>query len=164
MSPRGRINMRAARAFEKAPSDRSTFQTGNPVRPLSNSGVYACFGAGKFGSRACRIVDDPGRNDHDDQQPKGILTDSAQNRRRRFCRFALIARDVWQHITIGVKLLGQHRHFFRLSLAVIYVTRQAGKTIVGTFIVPPTTNAFFPVLGCGQTVLNLEPESTRFGT
>jgi hypothetical protein len=163
MSPRGRINMRAARAFEKAPSDRSAFRRRKPVRPLPDSGVYACFGAGKFGSRACRIIDDPGRNDHDDQQPKGILADPTQNRRRRFRRFALIARDVWQDITIGVKLLAQHRHF-GLSLAVIYVARRAGKTIVGTFNVPPTTNAFFPVLGCGQMVLNLKPESTRFGT
>jgi hypothetical protein len=44
----------------------------------------------------------------------------------------------------------------------IYVARQAGKTIVGTFNVPPTTNAFFPVFGCGQMVLNLELKSSRF--
>jgi hypothetical protein len=44
----------------------------------------------------------------------------------------------------------------------IYVARQAGKTIVGTFNVPPTTNAFFPVSGCGQMVLNLELKSSRF--
>jgi hypothetical protein len=41
-----------------------------------------------------------------------------------------------------------------------YVARQAGKTIVGTFNVPPTTNAFFPALGCGQMVLNLELKSS----
>jgi hypothetical protein len=44
----------------------------------------------------------------------------------------------------------------------IYVARQAGKTIVGTFNVPPTTNAFFPVSGGGQMVLNLELKSSRF--
>jgi hypothetical protein len=44
----------------------------------------------------------------------------------------------------------------------IYVARQAGKTIVGTFNVQPTANAFFPVLGCGQMVLNLALKSTRF--
>jgi hypothetical protein len=44
----------------------------------------------------------------------------------------------------------------------IYVARQAGKTIVGTCNVPPTTNGFFPVLACGQMVLNLELKSSRF--
>jgi hypothetical protein len=44
----------------------------------------------------------------------------------------------------------------------IYVARQAGKTIVGTFNVQPTTKAFFPVLGCGQMVLNLDLKSRRF--
>jgi hypothetical protein len=44
----------------------------------------------------------------------------------------------------------------------IYVARQAGKTIVGTFNVPPTTNTFFPVSGRGQMVLNLELKSSRF--
>jgi hypothetical protein len=44
----------------------------------------------------------------------------------------------------------------------IYVARQAGKTIVGTFNVQPTANAFFPVLGCGQMVLNLDLKSNRF--
>ena len=150
-----------ARGFEKVPFDRSAFRTRNSLRPLTNSRVYACPGAGKFGSRACRIKDDPGGNDHDDQQPKRILTDSAQNHRRRFRRFALIASNVGQYITISVKFLGQHRHF-GLVPAIIYVARQADKTIVGTFNVQPTTNAFFPVLGCGQMVSYLELKSSRF--
>jgi hypothetical protein len=89
------------------------------------------------------------------------LTDSAQNHGRRFRRFALVARNIGQYVTISVKFLGQHRHF-GLVPALIYVARQAGKTIVGTFNVLPTTNTFFPVLGYGQMVLNLGLKSGRF--
>jgi hypothetical protein len=46
--------------------------------------------------------------------------------------------------------------------AMIYVARQAGKTIVGTFNVPPTTNALFPVLSRGQMDLNPDLKSRRF--
>jgi len=161
MSRRGRVTMPAARAFEKVPFDRSSFSDEKFGQALTNSRVYACSSAGKFGSGACRIIDDPGGNDHDDQQPKRILTNAAQNHGRRSRRFALISRNVGQYITISVKLLGQHRHF-GLVPAMIYVARQAGKTIVGTFNVQPTTNAFFPVLSCGQMVSNPDLKSSRF--
>jgi hypothetical protein len=88
------------------------------------------------------------------------LTDAAQNHGRRFC-FTLIARNVGQCVAIRVKFVGQHRHF-GLVPATIYVARQAGKTIVGTFNVQATAIAFFPVLGCGQMVLNLDFNSRRF--
>src|SRR5438046_5074946 len=52
--------------------------------------------------------------------------------------------------------------FFGLVPTIIYVARHADKTIVGTFNVQPTTNAFFPVLCCGQMVSNLELKSSRF--
>ncbi len=161
MSCGGRVALPAARAFEKVPFDRSTFRMRNSLSPLTKSRVYACFCAGKFRSGACRIIDDPGGHDHDDQQPKGILTDAAQNHRRRFRCFAAIARNLGQYVAISVKFLGQHRHF-GLVPAIIYVARRAGKTIVVTFNVQPTTNAFFPVLGCGQMLSNLDLKSSRF--
>jgi len=143
MSRRGRVTMPAARAFEKVPFDRSSFSDEKFGQALTNSRVYACSSAGKFGSGACRIIDDPGGNDHDDQQPKRILTDSAQNRGCRFRRFTLIARNVGQYITISVKLLGQHRHF-GLVPAMIYVARQAGKNNSRNFQCSANDECFLP--------------------
>src|SRR5258708_4958553 len=161
MSRRSRAAMPQPAPSKGCRSIDRLFRRRKPFRPLTNSRVYGRPGARKFRSRACRIKDDPSGNDHDDQQPKGILTDSAQNHGRRFRRLALIARSIGQYVTISVKFLGQHRHF-GLVPAVIYVARQAGKTIVGTFNVLPTTNTFFPVLGYGRMVLNLALKSSRF--
>ncbi len=160
MSCGGRVALPAARAFEKVPFDRSTFRMRNSLSPLTKSRVYACFCAGKFRSGACRIIDDPGGHDHDDQQPKDILTDAAQNHRRHFRRFALIARNVGQCVAISVKFLGQHRHF-GLVPAIIYVARRSGKNNSRNFQCSANDECFLPCFGLRTNAFKSGPQEQQ---
>jgi hypothetical protein len=106
--------MPSARVFERVGFGCSTFRKGRPDRPLAYR-VRRLACAADHKGRRCRVVDNPGRNDHDDKQPEQGLADAAQNRGRRSCRVALTARCTRQYLTISVEFLGQHRFFRRRS-------------------------------------------------
>src|ERR1700676_4971792 len=58
------------------------------------------------GSRAGRIIGDPGGKDDHDKRPEHKLTEAAQHHRRRGCRFALVPRNLRQYLAISVEFLG----------------------------------------------------------
>ena len=112
------------------------------IAPLARARMLHVGCRADLKSRRRRIVDDPDGYDNNDKQPERILADATQHGRRSRRRLGLTARDIRQHIAIGVEFFGQHR-ISGIVPVTIYVARPAVKTMVGTFNVRPRTDALF---------------------